>query len=305
MEIQQRNSVKKNKLAIHCLAAGIIGVLALLGTAGCRGASSGPEEIVANTNKVTSDACWQAISDGTIALAKIQAEGAVAEIDRRKSDLTPYRAQLAEAVKVLRPADGNLIPLEFEQPAMSLEIALDALDQIIAAVKAGDDQKAELAWCLLDNATEDLQIILMDRINKQQKISVFRKEFNICLVEKEPLGFQKVVSHDPKSSLSPFWISKGDLTAAQYRSVMGALVRVGPLSVKDADEFCRKLTSLMGDKLPAGHAFRLPVVAEYETAGLPLPQPAQREYHLDQPGQSFRVVLAPVFAAGRQTTEGR
>lgn len=88
---------------------------------------------------------------------------------------------------------------------------------------------------------------------------------------------QKTETRHPVTLTKPFRIGKYEVTQAQFEALMGynpsseqpcrALnVPVNQVTWDEAKNFCRKLTLLHKDALPAGYQFDLPTVAQWEYA---------------------------------------
>lgn len=132
------------------------GLFVFAATAGCSGQPRQTVPAPVYSNR-TSQAAIQA---GALALVDCRREHLQARLEGRPADFTKVRGQLAGALVQLEPARLDPAKPQYERAAAGLESSLVALDRIIAARKAGDDDAEALGWDLFDRAVETLMLAL-------------------------------------------------------------------------------------------------------------------------------------------------
>ncbi len=101
-----------------------------------------------------------ALLDGVSAMMAFRREGLRASVEESAPNYAPARAQLAAAIARLRPAPGKMPAPQLEACIPPMQSALAAMDQVIAAGKAGDPVAAREGWTGFSQSVETLFMLL-------------------------------------------------------------------------------------------------------------------------------------------------
>ncbi|HOX07344.1 MAG TPA: hypothetical protein PK280_13150 [Planctomycetota bacterium] len=146
-------------LRVAALAAGV--ALAAVLAAGCGRKHPTDEQFgLPDTSAQAAAAREQALLDGVAAMTAFQREQVRASVEKSAPNYGPARASLSGAIARLRPAPGKIPAPQLEACIPPLESALAAMDQVIAAGKAGDPVAAGEGWTIFNLSTEALLLVL-------------------------------------------------------------------------------------------------------------------------------------------------